>query len=93
MQQIQRVRIFLFTTETSVKKWYFLFVVLVKVQVSAEEFSLHRPALGTVESFLLALTHNNEDGRVLVTKHIKGPKKFSDNIKYRILDFLLLSIN
>lgn len=56
----------------------------IKVQVVAEEFSSHRPPLGAVESFLLALTHHNDDGRILVTIHTKEFKKSS-------LRFLLLN--
>jgi chromosome transmission fidelity protein 1 len=57
---------------------------IVTVGVSQEEFEKHRPALGLVESFLLALTNKDGDGRILVSKHPTELKKSS-------LKFLLLN--
>ena len=40
----------------------------VQLNVLEDEFEKHRPALGLVESFLMALTNKNVDGRILVTR-------------------------
>eukprot|EP00026_Physarum_polycephalum_P002335 Phypoly_transcript_02341.p1 GENE.Phypoly_transcript_02341~~Phypoly_transcript_02341.p1 ORF type:complete len:947 (+),score=142.85 Phypoly_transcript_02341:183-2843(+) len=39
-----------------------------------EESSRHRPALGQIEAFLLALTNADKDGRVLITHHANEKK-------------------
>lgn len=34
----------------------------------------HRPALGAVEAFLLSLTNNDKDGRILITHNKRKVK-------------------